>query len=151
MKQIGGRKVHSDEGLRKLGYGSNSRLIMRCKSGKFDSESPCYHVEDNFSNFEDADLERIQLETKYNCKFVIQTGITGRRYYIIHGDNFIDYEDADLDRKQLETKYKCSFVIQERNSGQKYYIVPDPDDARHEEKFFKYTYVDDPDFNILKS
>jgi len=173
MKQISGRKVQSDEGISKLGPGSISRLIMRRKSEKFDSESPCYHVfnitslckrksnkqvacsccrkEDNFSNFKDAELERIKLETKYQCNFVIQKGIIGQKYYIFPGDNFITFKDADLYRKPLEKKHKCKFVIQTLISKPKYYIFPDPDDARHEEKFFKYTYVKDSNFDIFKS
>tara|TARA_B100001964_G_C14053309_1_gene518031 strand:+ start:10 stop:603 length:594 start_codon:yes stop_codon:yes gene_type:complete len=153
--QISGRKVHSDEGIHKLGYSSVSNLIMRNKSKKFDSESPCYYVENTFNNFKDAELELIRLKTQYEVEFVIQKGIYGQKYYILPDQNISNLKDAVSELKELKKTYKDNdkykFVIKKRISEPKYYIFPDPDDARHEEKFFKYTYMDDSDFNILKS
>ena len=179
MTKNSGRKVHSDEGIRKLGVGSNLRLIFRGKFEKFDGESPSYytHYRTSLCNrnpneqvasgkckrsvcdwfcgkAQHKSSEQIAKDTA-NAATQRSTSLSALRRVACsccqREYNFNNLKDAELERIKLETKYKCNFVIQADISGQIYYIFPDPDDARHEEKFFKYTYVKDSNFDILKS
>lgn len=138
MKKTPGRKIHSDEGISKLGVGSNLRLILRGTFENFDGESPSYIIHYITYSCNRKPNEQVASDKR-------KQSVCCRRE-----DNFNNLKDAELERIKLETKYKCNFVIQEDIGGQIYYIFPDPDDARHKEIFFKYTYMDDPQSNILK-